>query len=1070
MSEYNHVIETGEMTVSAKFEPSRDGAIVNLTEAQLEDRFDERLREQRYERVNFHKLSDMEQNLRGQLEKLNEVRFSDREWKFLYAEIADSNKGIEEKTELLQNGSAKISITRDDGSKFNVMLIDKENIHSNSLQFMRQYVAKDSDVWNRYDVTILVNGLPLAHVELKRPGVSLREAFNQINRYQHDSFWKDGGLFNYVQIFVISNGIDTRYYANTTRRRAVEESASVKGAKKTASASFEFASRWADERNVVVRNLDDFTRAFFARVPFLSILTRYCVFTEDRRLMVMRPYQIAATQRIVEKVNWAINAPNDRRFWTGTGGGGFVWHTTGSGKTLTSFKTAQLVSKMPGIDNVLFVVDRKDLDYQTIREYDRFQKGAANGSANARVLKSQLEDRDPVTGVEERFPIIVTTIQKLDAFIKKADKSSDVFKKRVVFIFDECHRSQFGDMNRAITKSFKNRLLFGFTGTPIFKENARTIDGVSLTTEHIFGSVASERHPSAALHVYNVIDAINDKNVLKFKVDFVGTIKSKDGASDYPVEKIDSEGAELAPERIRTIVRYIIAHFDEKTMRGVGAARDAAARTAQEERWNRERGFNSMFAVSSVKALKLYYEEFKRQLGDRFGKDFKIATVFSASSNPNSDDAVGTIDDENSDSAENLDKDSIEFLESAIRDYNAAFQSKYSAEGGASNNSFANYYKDVSRRVKAREVDLLLVVNMFLTGFDAPSLNTLWLDKNLRYHGLIQGFSRTNRILNATKSHGNIVCFRNLRKELDDALMLFGNKKASGIVLMKTYMEYMDSGFDDDKGERRPSYRLMVDAFCNQFPLEREIVGDEAKRAFVKLFSAILKRRNILLSFDEFEEGRNDVFRDADFKDYLAKYLQIHEEITKPRLRNQGESIVDDLEFELELVAQIDVSVDYILRLVAKYATEKGDRRASREEIDRAVAASPTLRSKKELVEQFVERLSPNAKDFDAVRREWLVLVGENLEKNFDEIVKAENLDWEKARTYLFEKLHSSQLGDAPEAKLDGCGRLFDALFPRSSFFVKDADGRDKSDLKRIVLEKFRRFYDKFSGLLPPRE
>ena len=1090
MTEYRHIMETPETTVAAEYEPSQDGSIVQLTEQQLEDRFVDRLIAQGYERVEIKSADALRDNLRRQLEALNGFTFEDREWdRFFHGQLANPNSKIADKTALLQRDSAKLSFERDDGVTKNVMLVDKTTIHNNRLQVARQYVAEGGAHKNRYDVTILVNGLPLVQIELKRPGGKLREAFNQIQRYQNDSFWSQDGLFEYVQIFVISTGVETKYYSNTTRERAVAEGSAVKGRKKRASASFEFTSCWADARNKQVHHLDDFARCFFAKNTLLNILTKYCVFTSENVLLVMRPYQIAATERILQKIKTAVSY----KLWTGTSGGGFIWHTTGSGKTLTSFKTAQLAAALPEIDKVLFVVDRKDLDYQTIREYDRFEKGAANGSRNTATLQRQLEDRD-ANGIPRRYPIIVTTIQKLQSYIKKADKSSPVFQKRFVFIFDECHRSQFGDMHSAISKTFKKRLLFGFTGTPIFKENARTINGRLATTELAFGSAANDdrgagKPRSSALHVYNIIDAINDGNVLKFHVDFVSTIQGKEGAPDYQVEKIDTDDAVMAPERIQKIVEYILKRFDQKTMRGaqeypfkvvenpVEVARrpDAVAKT-QEKRY---RGFNSIFAVSSVNALMRYYREFKKQLGERFGKDFKIATIFSYTPNsnaynPNEDETgrerpetndgdvepLGAIDEENSDDTKGLDPVARSFLSDAIDDYNAVFKTSYSVDG----ESFANYYKDVSQRVKNREVDLLLVVNMFLTGFDAPALNTLWVDKNLQYHGLLQAFSRTNRILNPTKSQGNVVCFRNLRKELDDALALFGNKDASGFVLLRTYEEYM-SGYMDENGDERQGYKTLVETFRERFAPGSDPFGETEKREFVKLFSELLRVRNILLSFDEFEGA--DLFDEAEFQSYTGTYLRLHDELRPgPDGGDKGENINDDLVFETELVAQIDVNVDYILFLVGNYAKKgRGDRKL-RDAIERAVDASPTLRSKKELVDRFVERVSPSADVYD----EWRRFVEEERESAVAAIIRDENLNEVRTREYLAAVFRNAQLGDDPSVAISGAGTDVDQLLPRRSLVRRGDDGLSRPQLKERVLQKLRKFFAQFSGLVAPEE
>lgn len=618
-------------------------------------------------------------------------------------------------------------------------MIDKANIHNNSLQVINQYVEEGGAHDTRYDVTILVNGLPLVHIELKRRGVPIKEAFNQIERYQRDSFWAGCGLYEYVQVFVISNGTNTKYYSNTTRNAHIKEQNGKRSKGKKTSNSFEFTSFWADGNNRVIADLVDFTKTFFAKHTILNILTKYCIFTSEQLLLVMRPYQIVATERILNRIEVSTNYKQ-----TGTiKAGGYIWHTTGSGKTLTSFKTALLASKLPYIDKVLFVVDRKDLDYQTIKEYDRFEKGAANSNKNTAILQKQLED--------DTSSIIVTTIQKLDVFIQK-NKGHEVYDKHIVLIFDECHRSQFGDMHTRIVKYFKNYHIFGFTGTPIFALNAGTGSHPDLrTTEQAFGD---------KLHTYTIVDAINDGNVLPFRIDYINTVKKKDGMTDKQVAAINTEEVLEGHERVANIVSYIIDNFDTKTMRN-------AYYSLKGQRVN---GFNSMFAVSSIPMAKKYYLEFKKQLEEK-NKDLTIATIYSYAANEESYED-GILADESFDT-EALDKSSRDFLDSAIDDYNKIFKTNFDT----SSKGFQDYYKDLSDRVKNREVDLLIVVNMFLTGFDATTLNTLWVDKNLKQHGLIQAYSRTNRILNSVKAYGNIVCFRDLKQETNDAIALLAIKR-----------------------------------------------------------------------------------------------------------------------------------------------------------------------------------------------------------------------------------------------------------------------------------------------------
>jgi type I restriction enzyme R subunit len=759
------------------------------------------------------------------------------------------------------------------------------------LQVINQYGEHSGTRKTRYDVTILVNGLPLVHIELKRRGVAIREAFNQIKRYQRESFWTLSGLFEYVQIFVISNGTHTKYYSNTTRNAHIkEQNESERHKSGKTSNSFEFTSYWADAKNKNIPDIVDFTKTFFTKHTLLNILTKYCVFTSENLLLVMRPYQIAATERILSR----IEISNNYKKMGTKEAGGYIWHTTGSGKTLTSFKTAQLCSNLPYIDKVLFVVDRKDLDYQTMQEYDRFEKGAANGNTSTKILQKQLENPDA--------RIIVTTIQKLDKFIYE-NKQHDIYKKHVVIIFDECHRSQFGNMHQAIVKSFKNYHIFGFTGTPIFATNA--LSKVK-TTEQIFG----ER-----LHTYTIVDAINDGNVLPFRVDFVNTVKKSDCTDDEKVYAINTEKALADTQRISKIVSYVLDHFDQKTkcnnyytFNAKYEETDMQNPKKVIEKYNIKKvsGFNSIFAADSIPMAIEYYNEFKKQIAKKH-KPLIIATIFSF--NANAEEQDGLLPDEDF-SVDNLDKSQRNFLESAIEDYNTIFNTNFDTSA----EKFQNYYKDISMRMKNKEIDLLIVVNMFLTGFDATVLNTLWVDKNLRQHGLIQAFSRTNRILNSVKTYGNIVCFRDLKEEMDKAIALFGNKDAGGIVLLKTYNEYYN-GYDEN-GEHKQGYKELIKQLTDKYPLGKAISGEKAKKDFIRLYGAILKIRNILTSFDEF--AGNEILPERDFQDYQSIYIDFYQDFRK-KADTDKEVINDDLEFEIELVRQIEVNIDYILELIEKY-------------------------------------------------------------------------------------------------------------------------------------------------------
>ncbi|PIZ54001.1 DEAD/DEAH box helicase, partial [Candidatus Uhrbacteria bacterium CG_4_10_14_0_2_um_filter_41_7] len=877
-NKYNLVAESTQSTVVSEYVSDEKRVAHYQSEAELERAFIKQLETQAYEYLNITSENELVLNLRQQLEKLNNFTFSDTEWeKFFVSVIANPNQSIEEKTTTIQEDSTKI-LDRDDGTFKNIDLIDKKNVHNNSLQVINQYTTEDGQRANRYDVTVLVNGLPLIHIELKRRGVAISEAFNQINRYQRESFWASSGLFEYVQLFIISNGTHTKYYSNTTRFQHIKESSEGKIKKgKKSSNSFEFTSWWADATNRPITDLMDFAKTFFAKHTILNILTKYCVFTTEKQLLVMRPYQIVATERILNRVEVSTNY---KKLGT-VEAGGYVWHTTGSGKTLTSFKTAQLASKLPYIDKVLFVVDRKDLDYQTMREYDKFEKGAANSNTSTAKLKKQLEDSNS--------RIIVTTIQKLDRFISK-NKNHTIFDGHIVLIFDECHRSQFGDMHASIVKAFSKYHLFGFTGTPIFAVNSSSGGRLDFkTTEQAFGE---------KLHTYTIVNAIADKNVLPFKVDYVSTVHEAENIEDAQVRDIDREAVLSAPERLENIVKYIREHFDQKTKRN----------SFYKIQDRRLAGFNSIFAVSSIDVAKKYYLEFKKQLADEpSDKRLKIATIFSFG--VNDEDADGMID-ENSEDTSGLDISSRDFLENAISDYNKMFGTSYDT----SSDKFQNYYKDVSERVKNREIDILIVVNMFLTGFDATTLNTIWVDKNLRLHGLLQAFSRTNRILNSVKTFGNIVCFRNLEKATNESIALFGDKEASGIVLLKAYNDYYNGYKDDDKEVR--GYKSLIDELLENFPVGERIVGEQIQTDFIRSYGAVLRVRNILTTFDEF--AGNEILTERDVQDYHSMYIDLYNEFRKGE-EGEKENVNDDVVFEMELIKQVEINIDYVLGLIKHY-------------------------------------------------------------------------------------------------------------------------------------------------------
>lgn len=1036
MSYFNIVAQSSESTVVTEYKPQSKRSEAYQSEANLEKEFIRLLCELGYECLTIHKEADLIANLRTRLEKLNNYRFTDGEWKRFWDEVlANTNSGILEKTRLIQEDYVQV-LRRDNGESKNIQLIDKKCIHNNSLQVINQYAISTEEGAahdNRYDVTVLVNGLPLIHIELKRRGVPIREAFNQIDRYQRDSFWASSGLYEFVQIFVISNGTNTKYYSNTTRFNHIKDAKAQKAKKSKTSNSFEFTSFWADANNRIIPDLVDFTKTFFCKHTILNILTRYCVFTAENMLLVMRPYQIVATERILNRIEIANNY---KKYGT-VAGGGYIWHTTGSGKTLTSFKTAQLATKLNYIDKVLFVVDRKDLDYQTMKEYDRFEKGAANSNTSTAVLKRQLED--------DNARIIITTIQKLATFIKK-NAGHSVFDKRVVIIFDECHRSQFGDMHQAITKYFKKYNLFGFTGTPIFAVNAGVSKNPTLrTTEQAFGD---------QLHAYTIVDAINDKNVLPFRVDYIKTMDAEPDIDDKEVWDINREKAFLAPERIRLVTDYILTHFDQKTYRGdktytysvlqnIAEVASAGSKQQIEEIKQKQRvsGFNSIFAVSSVDAAKLYYAEFHRQMAENPQKRLKVAVIYSYGANEEETD--GILDEENPEDTSALDQSSRDFLDAAIRDYNGIFHTNYSTDG----DKFQNYYKDVSLRMKNKELDLLIVVNMFLTGFDATTLNTLWVDKNLKMHGLIQAYSRTNRILNSIKVFGNIVCFRNLQKRTDDAISLFGDKEAGGIVLMRGYKDYY-FGYEDADGKYHPGYQDMIEELTTKFPLtEERITGEQRQKEFIVLFGAILRMRNLLTSFDEF--AGSEILSERDFQDYLGRYQDLRDEWKNHKPGGEKEDITDDIVFEIELIKQIEINIDYILLLVQKYHDSHCDDKEVLITIRKAVDASPELRSKKALIETFIAGIN----DVSDVMLEWRTFVAEEKERQLVAIIQEENLKDDETRRFMESSFR--------DGSVKTTGTDIDRLMPPISRF----GGGNRAEKKQTIIEKLKGFFDRFFGI-----
>ena len=1016
MNSISIMSENDNSTVLAEYKALDRVSTSYQSEAVLEKELINTLVEQGYEYLTIHNESELILNLRKQLEKLNDYHFTDGEWDSFFSKvIANKNDYIIEKTRLIQE-DYKQEITLDSSEKKNIYLIDKNNIHNNSVQVLNQYINEDGNYVNRYDVTILINGLPLVHIELKKRGVDLREAFNQIERYQRHSFWSGSSLYNFVQIFVISNGTLTKYYSNTTRYSHTDNK------RKRKSNSFEFTSYWADQKNNGITDLVDFARTFLTKHTLLNVLTKYCVFTSEQELLVMRPYQIVATEKILNRINIAYN----NKFYGSIKAGGYIWHTTGSGKTLTSFKTSQLASKLPFIDKVLFVVDRKDLDYQTMKEYDRFKEGAANSNTSTKILESQLND--------DNAKIIITTIQKLSSFIKK-NADNEVFNKHVVFIFDECHRSQFGEMHKSIIKKFKKYYIFGFTGTPIFQENARTIKGIAETTEQIFGD---------KLHTYTIVNAIADKNVLPFRYEYVGRVDIRDDVKDEKVYNIDEEKLFDNKIRISLITDYIIDHFSTKTKTSesyVYSTLDnvvavAKKQSTQEIKTKKNiNGFNSIFAVSSIKMAKEYYSEFKKQLSLK-NSNLKVAIIYSYGVNGED----GVID-ENSESTEALSTDDRTFLDNAIKDYNKMFGTSYDT----SSEKFQNYYKDVSLRMKNREIDILIVANMFLTGFDAKTLNTLWVDKNLKWHGLIQAFSRTNRILNSVKTYGNIVSFRNLEDRLNEALAKFGDENAHGVVLLKPYKDYY-YGYDDN-GKKFEGYKDLVEKLTSKFKPGELMQSEQEQKEFIKLYGAILKVTNILSSFDEFKD--QELINERDKQDYHSVYIELYNEF-RNRAKRDKTDVSEDVVFEMELIKSIEVNIDYILGLVKKYHDSNMEDKEILVTIQKTIMASPDLRNKKDLIMAFIESLNQNSdvySDFES-------FMNSKKKEELDKIIAEENLN--KKETYNFIQRAFEQ------GRVETNGTEVTDILPPMNMFTPTNDRQEK---KNKVIDKLLEFFDKFFSL-----
>ncbi|RBQ30094.1 type I restriction endonuclease subunit R [Aliarcobacter vitoriensis] len=998
------------------------------SEAELENELIKDLQNQGYE---F--LSDVNtpvkllENVRLQLQKLNRVEFKDSEWnRFLEEYLDKPSDNIVEKTRKIHDDYI-YDFVFDDGRIQNIYLFDKKNITRNKLQIIKQFSQKGTQT-NRYDVTILVNGLPLVQIELKKRGVSIREAFNQIHRYSKESFNAENSLYKYLQIFVITNGTDSRYFANTTKRDKN---------------SFDFTMNWAKSDNTHIKDLKDFTATFFQKSSLLDVLINYCVFDTSNTLLIMRPYQIAATERIIWKINSSYLAKN----WSNDKSGGYIWHTTGSGKTLTSFKVARLATKLNFIDKVFFVVDRKDLDYQTMKEYQKFSPDSVNGSDSTAGLKRNIEKDDN--------KIIVTTIQKLNNLMKSED-NLDIYNKQVVFIFDEAHRSQFGEAQKNLKKKFKKFYQFGFTGTPIFPENALGAE----TTASVFGT---------ELHSYVITDAIRDEKVLKFKVDYNDVrpqFKAFESEQDEKkLSSIETKQALLQPKRINEITQYILNNFNQKTHRlQMGA-----------------NGFNAMFAVSSVDAAKLYYEAFKNlQKGKE--RPLKIATIFSFAANETQD-AIGDISDENFEPTA-MEASAKEFLSSAIDDYNKIFKTSYSVE----NKSFENYYKDLAKRVKNKEVDLLIVVGMFLTGFDAKTLNTLFVDKNLRYHGLIQAYSRTNRIYDATKTFGNIVTFRDLEQATIDAITLFGDKNTKNIVLEKSYEEYMQGFTDIVTKEARRGYLDIIVELEQKFPNSDEIEKDKDKKEFVKLFGEYLKAENVLQNYDEFtalkalqeldidnsdeiEEFKTKYYlSDEDFnkmqnikiptertiQDYKSTYNDIREWIRREKTSNEKESSKidwNDIVFEIDLLKSQEINLDYILELIFEHNKKLKDKTTLIEEVRRLIRASLGNRAKESLVVDFINQTNlDEILDKASILDVFYKFAQIEQDKEINTLISDENLNEEATKRYIISSLKREYASEN--------GTELNSILPKMSplnpqYLTK----------KQSVFQKISSFVEKFKGV-----
>jgi type I restriction enzyme R subunit len=1028
MTEYKPIAESNNFIILERYTPEWTVAESYQSENDLERELINDLRNQGYEyRPDLNSQQTLLENVRKQLQALNSVTFSDGEWRRFEETYLDKpSETIIDKTRKIHDDHIH-DFVFDDGRIQNIYLLDKKNLARNKVQVIRQFEQIGSHA-NRYDVTILVNGLPLVQVELKKRGVAIREAFNQVHRYSKESFNSDQSLFKFLQLFVISNGTDTRYFANTTQRDKN---------------SFDFTMNWAKADNGLIKDLKDFTATFFQKNTLLEVLLKYSVFDVSNTLLVMRPYQIAATERIL----WKIRGAFESKSWSKPESGGFVWHTTGSGKTLTSFKAARLATELPFIDKVFFVVDRKDLDYQTMKEYQRFSPDSVNGSDSTAGLKANLEKDDN--------KIIVTTIQKLNNLMK-SEGDLPIYGKHVVFIFDECHRSQFGEAQKNLKKKFKRYYQFGFTGTPIFPQNALGAE----TTLSVFGR---------ELHSYVITDAIRDEKVLKFKVDYNDVrpqFKSIETEQDEKkLSAAENRQALLHPQRIEEISQYILTHYKQKThrLRASGT------------------GFNAMFAVSSVDAAKLYYDSLKKLQADS-EKPLKVATIYSFAANEEQD-AVGDILDESFDLSA-MNSSAKEFLDLAIADYNAYFKTSFSVDS----NGFQNYYRDLAKRVKSREIDLLIVVGMFLTGFDAPTLNTLFVDKNLRYHGLIQAYSRTNRIYDATKTFGNIVTFRDLQQATIDAITLFGDSNTKNVVLEKSYKEYMEGFTDIVTGEARRGFKEVVADLDKRFPNPEAILTEKDRKEFVKLFGEYLRVENILQNFDEFaslkalqtldtndpqkvetfkaEHYLNDEELDAlqeiklpadrKIQDYRSAYNDIRDWIRRDKTgKEREESKIDwaDVVFEIDLLKSQEINLDYILELIFDHNKKTKNKADLVEEVRRLIRASVGNRAKESLVVDFINQADlDEIPDKASVIEAFFGYARDQQQREATALIAEENLNQEAAKRYITASLKREYASEN--------GTELNAILPKMSplnpqYLTK----------KQTVFQRIAAFIEKFKGV-----